>query len=189
MRKRRNSDAGDDSADGWFAKPHMASQHRDAESGSLHAQVQDAVPFTPGMVLKTLVWIGLLALAVTLVFNTLKIVGAKTHEVVRMREVAHMELNQTCCRSLYGTGPPVTVSEARSCTHILGEDKRLRGINRCESAHEVLQGYFLLQVAAATWGQIVPMGGMSLMEWIVSSSFQVISSGLVMSTLRRLAIG
>ena len=156
-------------AEGWFEKPRL-----DTESGFEH----EPPPMTAGGVVKMLMWVGIVVFAITCCFNVGHVVVAKSHEVGRVRNVAVLELNQTCCRAFYETKPTPPPHEVRECMHILGEDKRAvggSGANRCERAHDLLKNSFAMQVAAATWKTLVPLGDMSLSEWIASTSIQMIT--------------
>lgn len=171
MRRRGATDEGLD--DGWKSM-------KDTEAGSWHAAPP---PLTTWAVTRILLWIGVVVLCGTILLNVAETTRSKVYEVQIARDVAMSELVQPCCRIGRGT---VITPETAGCAGILASDTAKHGRNRCEHAKEILERSFVFEVAAAVWKHYVPLGRVSLADFVARFGIDAISMYLGQYAMRRL---
>ncbi len=133
------------------------------------------------------------------------VVETQRQKVIRYRQAATDELAQPCCRIFYekkGIVPStssaggqlvVYVDEdadkdtVQRCQRILAEDKSKRGVNRCESALDILVHWFSYQVALETWHVYFPFADMAFGQYIVMHGMNVLTSAMSMFFLNKFA--
>ena len=174
MRKRRLSDAVD-------MRPHTYG--KDGDDAERAGWDDAPPPVTVWSVMRILFWVGVVALVGTVLLNVADAARAKTHEVYRARDVAVEELKQDCCRMMAGAA--LEAKKAASCAAILAEEKRVRGISRCEAATEILAKPVALEIVAAVWRHFVPFGNVSLAEMLAQMGISAFTTYLGQHALRR----